>query len=268
MRVVEQVGGAFRKIDQPVVRIGPAIVDADDDGAAVLNVGDARVARQRHGRMRRRQMRHVVDFAIGGEPAMEGVAVPGGQTRLLVVLVFLGIVHLAAHLVGLAESGRGRRRASGSICLMVTRGLAFTPYSASEKYSLERFLMFTIPLGCEEAQAARKPAATAKTAMVVALRRRERARNLHVQDCPLTNSQSAAAIPRPAAPHYAREVISSRLSDYVGNRARMWRPAPSTACGCAELRRDELRHESVTSKAAASVYVTETDGVTGRTTRR
>ena len=173
--IVQHLGGALRQVDQAAVRIRPAIVDAHDDRTAVLDIGDARIARQRHRRMRRGQMRHVVDFAIGGQPAVEGVAIPGGGADLLVVLVFLRIVRSCRAPCRACRAGRGRRRARRFDFLVVTRGLAFTPYSASEKYSLERFLTFTIAFGCDEAQAARNPAATVSVMMVVALRRRERA---------------------------------------------------------------------------------------------
>ncbi len=103
MRVVEEFGGALGQVDDAALGIRSTVIDAHDDGCAVLHVGDARIARQRHRRMRGRQMRHVVDLAVRREPAMEGVAVPGGPADLAVVLVFLGIIPDAADLVGLAH---------------------------------------------------------------------------------------------------------------------------------------------------------------------
>ncbi len=53
--------------------------------------------------MRRRQMRHVIDFAIGGEPAVEGVTVPRSHAGVAVIRVFLGMIPFALDLVGLAD---------------------------------------------------------------------------------------------------------------------------------------------------------------------
>jgi hypothetical protein len=59
--------------------IGAAIIDAHDDGMLVAQIGHARVARQRHGRMRGGDAVAVINLAIGGAPAVEGVAVPGSE---------------------------------------------------------------------------------------------------------------------------------------------------------------------------------------------
>src|SRR5262245_185948 len=53
--------------------------------------------------MRRSEMRLVIDFAIGGEPPVEGVAIPGGGAYLSAALVFFRIVPLAGDLIGVAK---------------------------------------------------------------------------------------------------------------------------------------------------------------------
>ncbi len=89
-------------------------------------------------------MRHVIDFAIGGEPAVERVAVPGRQPGLLVVLVFLRIVDLAGHLVWLAELVAAAAVARFD-SLVLTLGLAFPPYRVP-KFLLGPFLTSTMAL--------------------------------------------------------------------------------------------------------------------------
>src|SRR5690606_37030924 len=96
-------GRTARKVDNATMGVGATVVDADYERTAVPGVGHAGVARQRHRRMRRRQVRHVVDFAIGGETAVEGIAVPGGKAFLPVARLFLGMIPLALDLVGLAN---------------------------------------------------------------------------------------------------------------------------------------------------------------------
>ena len=76
---IEHVGDARGHVHHPPAVIGAAIVDAHDDRIAVGEIGDPGVARQRHRRMRRGERAHVVDFAVGGAPAVERVAVPGGH---------------------------------------------------------------------------------------------------------------------------------------------------------------------------------------------
>ena len=99
----EQLGGAHRNIDHAVGVVGPAVVDAHDDGFLVGEVGHPRVARDRQRRMRGRDRRHVVDFAVGGRPAVEILAVPGRQALGAVVGVFLGLVGAAADDIRLAD---------------------------------------------------------------------------------------------------------------------------------------------------------------------
>ena len=84
--------------------IGPAVVDAHDDGFLVGEIGDARIARDRQRRMRGRDRRHVVDLAVGGRPAVEILAVPGRQALGAVIGIFLRLVGPAADGVGLADA--------------------------------------------------------------------------------------------------------------------------------------------------------------------
>ncbi len=60
-------------------RTRAAVIDPHDDGAAVGEIGDPGIARDRQGRMRAGDRMHVVDFAVGGEPAVEIGSVPGGD---------------------------------------------------------------------------------------------------------------------------------------------------------------------------------------------
>ena len=83
--------------------VGPAVIDTDDQRLAVPDVGDAGIARDRQGRMRSRQRGHVKNLAIGGQPAVEIIAVPGGHALGAVVRVFLGNIDAAGHRIGLAD---------------------------------------------------------------------------------------------------------------------------------------------------------------------
>ena len=72
-----QAGGhLFGHVDQTVIVIGAAVIDAGDDRAAIQRIGHAHIARQRHGRMCNGNRFAVEHFAIGGHSAMEGRAVP------------------------------------------------------------------------------------------------------------------------------------------------------------------------------------------------
>ena len=73
----EQLRRAHRHVDHAVLVKRPAVVDAHDDRALVAQVGHPHVARDRQRRMRRRDRVHVEHFAVGGQPAVEVVAVPG-----------------------------------------------------------------------------------------------------------------------------------------------------------------------------------------------
>ena len=80
--------------------IGPAVVDAHDQRAAVGEVGHPRVARQRQRRMRRRDAVEVKDFAIGGQAAVKVVAVPRRQTFGVIARVFFRNVDAAGDHIG------------------------------------------------------------------------------------------------------------------------------------------------------------------------
>ena len=71
---------------------GPRSLTRTISDLPLREIGDARIARHRQGRMRGRDRRHVEDFAIGGQPAVKIVAVPGRQAFGAVVAVFLGHV--------------------------------------------------------------------------------------------------------------------------------------------------------------------------------
>jgi len=100
----QRVGRRLRKVHHAATMEGAAIVDAHDDRAAVHQVGDAGIGRQRHRRMCGRDAVAVIDFAIGGTPAMEGLAIPGGRADLGEAdrLLERGIA-LAGHGIGLAD---------------------------------------------------------------------------------------------------------------------------------------------------------------------
>ena len=99
---VECLGDAARHVHHAVRVIGSAVVDADDHRRPVAQVGDARVARQRHGRVRGGETVAIVDLAVGGEPAVEGVAVPGRVTDLHDA-AFARVVGLTGDRVGFAD---------------------------------------------------------------------------------------------------------------------------------------------------------------------
>ena len=82
--------------------IGAAVIDADDQRFAVGDIGHPRVARHRQGRMRSGERAHVEHLAIGGQPAVEIVAVPGCRALLAVVDVFFGHIDPARDNVRLA----------------------------------------------------------------------------------------------------------------------------------------------------------------------
>ena len=101
--IIQHFGGFFRQVDHTVPLIGAAIVDAHNDGTAVRHIGDARIARQRHGRMRRRQAHRVIDLSIGRQAPVERVAIPRCPADGGIMLIFLGIVPAALDHIGLAD---------------------------------------------------------------------------------------------------------------------------------------------------------------------
>jgi len=102
------------KVDHPVIDVGPAIVDADENRAIVGEVGDVGIARQRQGRMGGSQGGSVEDFAVGRRPPVKIVAIPGGDTRPVVVGLFARHVPAARNLVGAAEFERATALADGT----------------------------------------------------------------------------------------------------------------------------------------------------------
>ena len=81
---------------------GAAIIDADQHGAAIVEIGDADVARQWQGGMGAGDGIGGKDLAIGGAPAMKGLAVPRGAASFDLLLI--------PHRSGLFSVGRGQRR--------------------------------------------------------------------------------------------------------------------------------------------------------------
>ncbi len=73
---------AVGEVDDPAVLERAAVVDAHDHAAAVAQVRDAHVARDRQRRMRRGHREHVVDLAARGAVAVELAPVPRGGALL------------------------------------------------------------------------------------------------------------------------------------------------------------------------------------------
>ena len=84
--------------------IGAAVIDPHDQRFAVPDIGDAGVARDRQRRMGRGQRGHVENFAIGGQPAVEIIAIPGGHALGAVVRVLFRHVDPACDGIGLADA--------------------------------------------------------------------------------------------------------------------------------------------------------------------
>ena len=106
----EQLRRATGDVDDPPVGERAAVVDPKLQRPAVLQVGHEHHARQGQGPVRRGQAVHVVLLAIGGREPVEIRAVPGGDARLVVVVVDRRVVPDAGDLVGPADlvlPGRG-----------------------------------------------------------------------------------------------------------------------------------------------------------------
>jgi len=99
----KQFGSFVRDIYQAVAVVRPAIINADDQGFAVAEIGHPRIARHWQGRMGRGQRSHVENFAIGGQPAMEIIAVPGSQPFLAIGGIFFRHIHPPCNGIGLAD---------------------------------------------------------------------------------------------------------------------------------------------------------------------
>ena len=85
------------------MHIGAAIVDADDQRAAVLEVGDADIGRDRQRRMRAGNGVGGEDFAVGGAAAVEIGAVPGCFSLGDIIGLLARRIGLAADLIGIAD---------------------------------------------------------------------------------------------------------------------------------------------------------------------
>ena len=96
----EHLRRAARHIHDAVRPVRTAIVDANDDRSAVLEIGHARIDRHGQGRRRRRQPFHVVDLAIGGAAAMKQLAIPGRRADPVVGRVLARLIPDAIDLVG------------------------------------------------------------------------------------------------------------------------------------------------------------------------
>ena len=87
-----------------------AVVDSNQDHAAVGGIPDPRVARDRQRRVRRGHRVHVVDLAARRGPAMELASVPRGQAALAERhIACRRHVVVAEHLVRLVRAARADR---------------------------------------------------------------------------------------------------------------------------------------------------------------
>src|SRR5262245_3082148 len=78
----ERPGGGKRKIDDASVDERPAVVDADDYRATVLEVCHAQASSERQGGMRRGHRVLVVSLAARGSLSLMALPVPGGIADL------------------------------------------------------------------------------------------------------------------------------------------------------------------------------------------
>src|SRR6185312_6425009 len=79
-------GGGVGEVDEPVRYEGAAVVDLHDHALAVLQVGDPRVAGDRHHLVGGGHGVHVVGLAVRGAAAMELHAVPGCDAAVVIAL--------------------------------------------------------------------------------------------------------------------------------------------------------------------------------------
>ena len=84
--------------------IGTAVVHPNDQRFAVAEIGHAGITGDRQRWMSGRQRGHVEDFAVGGQPAMKSVAIPGSQAFLAIVDVLFRHVHASADRIGFADA--------------------------------------------------------------------------------------------------------------------------------------------------------------------
>ncbi len=126
--IAELFGGRVGEVDDAVGIERPAIVDAQDHRAIVVQVGHFDVAGQRQGLVRGTHAVQVIDLAIGGVLTMKLGAIPGGSARSDVTL---GIAHrkvgLAQHGVRVGLVGAG---VQGWRCIRDTRDIHIPPRRA------------------------------------------------------------------------------------------------------------------------------------------
>src|SRR5271166_2585587 len=88
----EKLRGAARYIDNAAARKRAAVVDAQLQRAAVIEIGHLDDARHRQGVMCRGQLVQIEDLAIGGVLPVELLAIPRGHPGLVVIVVDRRIV--------------------------------------------------------------------------------------------------------------------------------------------------------------------------------
>src|SRR6266850_1000417 len=123
----KKFSGSVGDIDEPVTVVRPPVIDADDQRFAVAKVGHARITRHREGRMGRSQRSHVEHFAIGGEPAMEIIAIPGGHALLAITGVLFRNVNPTPDGIRLAYAVGATARAPTSMRSAIVRPDAAHP---------------------------------------------------------------------------------------------------------------------------------------------
>src|SRR5216684_4576379 len=106
---------AARQIDDPPVDKRPAIVDAQAERAAVLQVGHLDDARQRQRLVRRRQLVHVVDLIIRRQLLVEARAIPRGEAGFVVAVIGPRGVPYPLHLIRLDSVDRLSALMSGMV---------------------------------------------------------------------------------------------------------------------------------------------------------
>lgn len=74
--------GGIREIDDTVFWNGTAVIDADEDGLVVSEIGDPDPAAQGEAAVSAGEGEHVVRLAIGGGAALKMASVPGCRSNL------------------------------------------------------------------------------------------------------------------------------------------------------------------------------------------
>ena len=80
---IEFLCSAEREVQDSAGDQGAAIVDAELEGSAVADVGDADNGAQREFTVRGRQAVHIEDLAIGGLATVKLMCVVGGEAHLI-----------------------------------------------------------------------------------------------------------------------------------------------------------------------------------------